>query len=1514
MSPSLHQVTSNLFSANTNAPSVVVAFLDLDAGILTLTLYEGSTYTPSDPISFNDSTGSGGSVTLTEFSTPNNVEFFYPLPQFLLTSIKLASPPISLSLPAALFEDGAGMTSPVQSPLAVTLIPDSTPPLITGFSLDLNLGQLSLTFDEPIDTNSVDLTQVYLTSDFQGSQGAVSIDSGTILGIVAPNTELSIVVSVSTLNSIKADPTLCTTIFTCLLNTNSTAFFDISGNPILPTPSNLAAENFIDDTTAPSLESYSIDLDSGTVALTFNEPVEASSFDGFGVTLDIDQNDVISSGDPPLQYQSVTLGGASSIVSVTQEATVIGIELGATPLDYLKVLVASGNPITLAIEDFTVYDTSGNQVNPIPSSDSFQPSQITSDQTPPTLLEFIANPPEAHQLTFVFSEAVNISTWNISALTLTLVTTQGSIDYTFGSGTVETDSANTVIFNIANSDYIFSSLMEDYQEAYLNGVIAVTTMGTLIEDLFGDQLQPVIQPLLYNTTISGENPELVAVDFDLDSGKLDLTFSNLVVFSFPAGRIRFQNDPDFPVHVITLASNGSYNTQGEVKSIVSFTIEIEDLNSLKLNPYLATSPDNTFIVLADNFVVGLGSIPLVQQNGTAVRMFTPDTQGPRVARFELDLDSDTLSIEFSEPVLVRSFNGSRITLLNSTTLPLSAVAQIRLTSLFALAQHNVTFIRALISDEDAVDIKRYPLCYSVENCFVIFDESLATDVSGNSFPASLIPTQVDQVTPDVTPPRLVAFLVFDLDSGLFTLIFSEPVNGTSADFTEVQFSNAPLNANASVTLSEGFTSPDHIEIDFHLSRGDLNSLKNNMYLCTSRDDCWIRLPSFFITDIGMNPFIHSGYQSGVAASFHQPFVFIPDQTPPELEYARMDLDQGTLTLSFSEVVVEATFSPDDVTFLHSPSSPLSLTLSPDSSVSLSPSGAEIAVELPLSDLNWLKARELFTSVDDAYLSVVTSLIDVSGNAFNNISNSMGFQLSEVFPDTTGPRLISFDYFNLENNSFIITFDEPVNASSLDMAKVTLVSQPSPQASMYTFTDAASVTALDDNLQSVVVVLTSSDRVQIKLQTALATVHSNTYLALSQDAITDTSGNSNIPIPSEQAIPLSTDGYVPDTSLASLTGFGLDLDASLLILTFDDVVASGSINTSSLTVQNTVASSTSSVRLSRLSSPLNGNSDQLTILLSQGDLFALQLDLNLATGVDNTYISISSNFVTDIEGRPILAIPSSTALPLTSFVPDTTPPRLSSFSLDIDAGRLLLYFSEPTLPSSVDPAQLSLHSQSSGGGSFLTLGQGASVLTTTDTSLSIEFELLYSDLNIIKDTPDLAIDTGSTFLSLTSAFVMDTSSNAIVAIAADAGIAAAEFTIDTTAPELSGFDADLSPVAKLYLTFSETIRLNGLIQNTVALMNAPTNPSVNISLSDSDESSQTGFDRVEISLSSPIITRLLVDTIARSVDSLYLALWKGVVVDTSGSAVTPIAAYRVDHLCEYYFMQIGVNVEHFELLT
>ena len=1496
------------FTPNTLPPSTDLVTLDLNTGTLVLQVSEGSTYNSSaGAVEINGVMGIVTSSILSDVVTPDNVRFFLALPTPVLNMLKLSPLPLSLSLPPTLFIDGNGDVSPAHYFLPVAVTTDSTPPQVTSFTFDLDSGIFSLIVSEPVAASSVRPSAMALTSELGGMEegegameGGVGFEGAYILSFANFNTELNVSIPTVALNRIKVDANLCTVDSNCLLQINSAALNDTSNNLLLPPPSPLVPRLFTRDTSRPSLLSFSLDLDAGLIAFTFSEPVAAPLVDPFGISLlnGESEDGGGGSGEGVTMPLSVTLNGASVVATANQSTELILLLLSNT-FDFIKTIAASGYAITGAVEDFAVTDTNSNLVIPVPPSSSFLPSFLTHDTTSPTLLEFSASTPSLRQLFFTFDEIVAVVTWNVSALTLSLLTAEGLSEYLFTSGEVESVDSNVVTYTISEIDFT-GSLMQEYTEAYEHGSLAVTTRGILIQDLFGNPLLPVEQPVQFNSSAAFENPELISVNFDLDSGTLDLNFSSPVTATYPTSQVRFQNHPTLPTHTFTLTTNGSHAPQGSAAVTISVTLGNQDLIALKLNPHLATSADNTFIVLSQTFAVSTNSIPLAMQNGIGTTVFTPDTQGPEVTGSHLDLDSDILTLQFNEPIPVATFNESAITLTNSSSLSTGG-ATVRLMSTYPLAQGNVTQLRALLVVSDSQEVKSRPLCNYAQNCYVLFDVAMATDITGNPSLRSLAPSQVDSLSPDTTPPQFVRFPEFDLDSGHFTLLFSEPVDGSSTDFTQVQFASSS-SSSSTVTLTEGYTSPDHIEIDFHLSRSDLNAIKLCLDLCTHRDNCWVRLPSFFVSDAAMNPFIHPGYLTGSEATFHQPDVFIPDITAPELVSVSLDLDQGVLTLFFTEVVVEATFSPNDVTLHPSPSS--SLTLSQYSIYSRSPSGAELVVQLTSSDLNMLKSSSPLSFPSTLSLSLSSSLQDVEGNRFSNTSSDNAFLVNSITPDTTSPTITAFNLFNMENGSLSIEFDEPINVLSLNVTQLSLLNTPSDNAIIiYTLTG-GEVSRVDGHLLRVNVLLSRSDRVQLKLLPSSALGEGRTYLTITSTAVRDTSANLNEGLSPDHAIPLIVGGYIADTSPASLTGFSLDLNSSILVLTFDDVIAASSINSTALTIQSTQhPSPPSHITFTTHTITEGGDSDRVTLLVSLDDRFALQLDLNLATSANTTYISMTSSLGRDIEGRSIVAIVPSSALQLTgTFVADTTSPSLSSFSLDMDSGWLSLSLSEPILPSSLDPSQLSLRSNAVAGTASFSLSPTTPLLSLPPSpTLSLQFEITHSDLNALKAIPGLATQSSDTFIAITSQLLTDTNSNLIVAVTTDTAVRVSSFTADSTAPELYGFSADLTPASKLYLTFSETVflRSNSSLQERIQLLNSPSLPTVTIALSSSDIAVRTAFDTVEIALSPASYTRLLVDDIAANVGQLYLVLEEGGVVDAVGNGATPTtSALRVEEICEW----------------
>jgi len=163
---------------------------------------------------------------------------------------------------------------------------DTSPPSLRSFTFNLNSGILELSFSESVAGNSTIPQSFYLLCSPSTSATRYQLQGGTVgPSIGSPIVEIQL--TTSDLNNIKALVSLATSIETTYLAFFSDAVTDLSGNGIdmLATTSALVASDFFADTTNPLLNAYELNLDEGTLILTFSETVNASSFDLSGVVL-----------------------------------------------------------------------------------------------------------------------------------------------------------------------------------------------------------------------------------------------------------------------------------------------------------------------------------------------------------------------------------------------------------------------------------------------------------------------------------------------------------------------------------------------------------------------------------------------------------------------------------------------------------------------------------------------------------------------------------------------------------------------------------------------------------------------------------------------------------------------------------------------------------------------------------------------------------------------------------------------------------------------------------------------------------------------------------------------------------------------------------------------------------------------------------------------------------------------------------------------------------------------------
>jgi len=184
---------------------------------------------------------------------------------------------------------------------------------------------------------------------------------------------------------------------------------DMAGNALVPISSAdanyfMIAQKYVDDTTAPVLLNFSLNMDLGSLQLTFSETVRTGSLRTVGITL---QSQAINTNN-----KSVTLSGGETLDS---NQPVITVHLSAADVVQIKSLdfCLGMNSSFLLLSNITITDTARkpNAVLSIRGSAKMALS-FSPDITPPRLMGYVLNlNPGSMQLTF--NEPVRPSSSNV---------------------------------------------------------------------------------------------------------------------------------------------------------------------------------------------------------------------------------------------------------------------------------------------------------------------------------------------------------------------------------------------------------------------------------------------------------------------------------------------------------------------------------------------------------------------------------------------------------------------------------------------------------------------------------------------------------------------------------------------------------------------------------------------------------------------------------------------------------------------------------------------------------------------------------------------------------------------------------------------------------------------------------------------------------------------------------------------------------------------------------------------
>jgi hypothetical protein len=379
-----------------------------------------------------------------------------------------------LSLSNAFIQDATLLTVPsVPGNAAIQILAadytadEIAPAVVTrGFtSFDLNSGQITLSFTETVDRSTLDGTTITLQSFIDSPDYTFTLEPVTVVSST-DGTTLVFSVSESDLNQIKINPNLCTLRMNCYLHFNASMIADMAGNSIAASVTDpnervallSYAQQLTTDTTDPSVLSFSLNMDSSRLVLSFDETVRVSSLRPQFITLQ-------SSGNS--SSTSHTLSVDADTVITDSDGTSMTILIATSDLNEIKTLrfCTSDADTFISFTSAMVSDTSadgassgsGNPVTPVVSAAAMQVTTYVADQTKPRLGAFSLFL-DSSELHLTFNEPVSTDSINFAALSLLSNRSSTAVSRRLTPGTVQTaaDTVSTIIVLIlAEADVVF---------------------------------------------------------------------------------------------------------------------------------------------------------------------------------------------------------------------------------------------------------------------------------------------------------------------------------------------------------------------------------------------------------------------------------------------------------------------------------------------------------------------------------------------------------------------------------------------------------------------------------------------------------------------------------------------------------------------------------------------------------------------------------------------------------------------------------------------------------------------------------------------------------------------------------------------------------------------------------------------------------------------------------------------------------------------------------------------------
>ena len=1463
------------FSETVNASSLLVDQFTLYSDATVSSLTANFTLTTSSFIQGRDPAGQDSTEIVVELGRDDLNQIKE------LTTLAVSNNTTYLSVTSFGVLDMAGnFLSPILPPFpkrVQTYFPDILRPELDHFDLDMNLGLLTLYFNETVNASSLDPTGITLlgTPSLNSSFGLTL--NGAWNTTNSDGTVLQVYLLTNDLNEIKRQRGLAHNVSNTFITLTNVTLLDMFANPLVPVEPDGAIQvsSFVNDSTRPTLLRFELNLTSEILALTFDETVAVRT----------------------IQPTEVTLlnGNRTSVVHLTgglalgEDSTVVLLNLTLGDLNRLKVLTdvaTDANNTFLAINGTLIQDMNFNWNYPIDVTRPLMAAIFFPDRTRPQLEDFTLDVDGPGLLTLSFSESVDVSTLNVTQITLVgLPDFPDSDMYTFTPTTSSrSNSTDGPVIEVQISAFDLNELKKLTQLATsrLNTYISITS--ELVDDMNANPVVPVSSRtaiLTANFTRDTTPPELVRFELDVDRGEIILTFTETVFGpSLDPSSITIRNSYNDSTQYLILFSR-SLQLPNDV--VLTLQLSDEELNELKRMRNLGTNSSNSFLSILNTTIHDMNEnyivpIPGLHSLGTAE--FREDETPPTLEAFDIDLDRGTLTLSFSETVNGNTLNISVVNLQNGPNTNITSEEYPLTDSTWTMIDSTVIVVNLSFYDLNA--IKKLRDLSSDEdgnNTFISLPLGTIADMNHNP----LVPVDADfalkvqNITLDMTPPQLVTFDL-DLNDEQLLLTFTETVDRFTLDIQEFTLVADPFTLDPAYNLTGGYTpSDDNYIIVVQLDIVDVNNIKRDLQLAVDNTTTYVSHTPLAISDMNGNML---DFSSPLQVS-----VFTEDSRMPVLVAFDLDMDSDLLVLEFNETVAVDTLMISEITLQDA----ANVTLDDNTTVrsrTLQSSfhlnvmdDPTVVIHLHPDDINYIKKYDnLASTVNTSYISVtINTILDMNNNPITEVS-PMEAQLVRTFVrDTTSPVLVYYE-LDLTLNELRLIFNETVNVSSLDASDVTFVS-PSVNQSV---TLTGGIVHPADNSTNVTLRLTRVDLNEVKKMEGLAVSSDSTFLQYSPAFVEDMAGNA---VSLELA--REANAFIEDLVSPALEFYHLDMNEGLLHLTFDETVRSSTLQPLGITLLDAPEPNGTVQYTLKGGYTVSPNGPVVTVELDVEDLNNVKRFTDLATSVSDTYIAIEAFTIDDMNNNSVAAINVTEAQQASNFTDDDTSPRLVSFDLDFDSDVLWLTFDETVNATSIRATEITFTSGDTLSivSTNYTLTEGSVLLMGYGDDMVLPLNLSRFDSNELKKLTDLATSENNTFLLLTALAVLDMRSNMLAPVASPHPVLL--YTPDTTQPTLEGFVVDMDN-RWLQLYFSETVNSSSLLVGEVTLQDFSTALGPTVTLTPPSHTTSSNAPVIIIQISVFDVYDLTAFTnLYTSVNDSYLTFSDMFVMDMNGNAVVNV---------------------------